>query len=202
LDANWRVVVLLGLNAASYKFALAKTLLGLADRADGRVSLEELAAPFARHLCEHLARVELTFVERGYSVVAFDASAEMVRLARERIAGRAEVLQMRFEDVAWRGELGGIWACASLLHVRSAAFPDVAARLAGALQPGGAWYVSFKLGAGERMAEGRLFVDHTEETLRCALAGVPVEIVEAWTTEDVQPGRRGERWLNAVAQRR
>lgn len=54
LDANWRAVVLFGRNVASYKFALAKTLLGLTDRPDDRVTLEELAAPFARHLCEHL----------------------------------------------------------------------------------------------------------------------------------------------------
>ncbi|HWX49174.1 MAG TPA: hypothetical protein VNZ61_14045 [Roseomonas sp.] len=58
LDANWRAVVLFGLNVASYKFALAKALLGLADRADDRVPLEELASPFARHLCEHLVRVD------------------------------------------------------------------------------------------------------------------------------------------------
>ena len=58
LDANWRAVVLFGRNVASYKFALAKTLLGLADRADDRVPLEELAAPFARHLCEHLKLVD------------------------------------------------------------------------------------------------------------------------------------------------
>ena len=54
LDANWRAVVLFGRNVASYKFALAKTLLGLAHRNDDRVSLEELARPFAQHLCEHL----------------------------------------------------------------------------------------------------------------------------------------------------
>jgi hypothetical protein len=47
LDANWRAVVLFGRNVASYKFALAKTLLGFAERAADRVSLEELARPFA-----------------------------------------------------------------------------------------------------------------------------------------------------------
>jgi hypothetical protein len=58
LDANWRAVVLFGRNVASYKFALAKTLLGLAGRADDRVPLEELAVPFALHLCEHLRLVD------------------------------------------------------------------------------------------------------------------------------------------------
>ena len=58
LDANWRAVVLFGRNVASYKFALAKTLLGMADRADDRVPLDDLAAPFARHLCEHLTKAD------------------------------------------------------------------------------------------------------------------------------------------------
>ena len=55
--------VLFHADSHSYKFALAKALLGMAGRPDNRVPLEELAAPFARHLCEHLAR-GLLFVER------------------------------------------------------------------------------------------------------------------------------------------
>jgi hypothetical protein len=58
LDANWRAVVLFGRNVASYKFALAKALLELANHSDDRLRLEELAPPFARHLCDHLRRVD------------------------------------------------------------------------------------------------------------------------------------------------
>ncbi len=58
LDSNWRAVVLFGRNVASYKFALAKTLLDVADRSDDRVRMEELAAPYARHLCAHLRQVD------------------------------------------------------------------------------------------------------------------------------------------------
>ncbi len=65
LDANWRAVVLFGRNVASYKFALAKTLLGLAGRSDDRVTLEELAAPFARHLCEHLKLIDKQTTSRS-----------------------------------------------------------------------------------------------------------------------------------------
>ncbi len=57
-DTNWRAVVLFGRNVASYKFALAKMLLELAGRANDRMPLLELAAPFARHLCEHLHQVD------------------------------------------------------------------------------------------------------------------------------------------------
>ncbi|MDP2345566.1 MAG: HNH endonuclease domain-containing protein [Deltaproteobacteria bacterium] len=49
-----RGIVLFGRNVASYKFALAKSLLELAAEQQERVSLDDLAVPFARHLCEHL----------------------------------------------------------------------------------------------------------------------------------------------------
>jgi len=65
LDVSWRAVVLFGRNVASYKFALAKTLLGIADRTDDRVLLEDLAASFARSLCEHLARVDKQTTSRS-----------------------------------------------------------------------------------------------------------------------------------------
>jgi hypothetical protein len=65
LDANWRAVVLFGRNVASYKFAMAKTLLELAKRADDRVPLDELAAPFARHLCDHLKLVDKQTTSRS-----------------------------------------------------------------------------------------------------------------------------------------
>jgi hypothetical protein len=58
LDSNWRAVVLFGRNVASYKLALAKTLLTMAARPDDRVSLEDLAVPFAKQICEHLSQVD------------------------------------------------------------------------------------------------------------------------------------------------
>ena len=65
LDSNWRAVVPFGRNVASYKLALAKTLLGMADRPDDRVPLEDLAAPFAGHLCEHLNQVDKQTTSRS-----------------------------------------------------------------------------------------------------------------------------------------
>lgn len=50
----WRSIILFGRNVASYKFALGHTLLEISDRSQDVVSLEDLAVPFARHLCDHL----------------------------------------------------------------------------------------------------------------------------------------------------
>lgn len=148
-----------------------------------------------------VGRDALAFAERGYSGVAFDASSEMVRLATQRTAGRVELMRMGFDDVDWLGEFDGVWACASLLHVPAAHLPRVLRRLGAALRPGGALYMSFKFGAGERAVGGRRFTDHTEKTLRHALGGTCLALAEIWVTGDVRAGRTGERWLNAIATR-
>lgn len=55
LESYWRSIILFGRNVASYKFALAKSLLELAPTGKSEITLEELAIPFSRNLCEHLA---------------------------------------------------------------------------------------------------------------------------------------------------
>ena len=54
LENYWRAVILFGRNVASYKFALAKSLLELSNSDTNFVTLEELSRPFSRHLIEHL----------------------------------------------------------------------------------------------------------------------------------------------------
>lgn len=52
-ESNWRSVILFGRNAASYKFALAQALIDLAKQDKDSVTLDQLADPYTRHLCEH-----------------------------------------------------------------------------------------------------------------------------------------------------
>ncbi len=145
-----------------------------------------------------VGRDALFFAQRGYRVTAFDASAEMVARARRRVGGRADVRQMRFEDVDCIDSFDGIWACASLLHVATADLPGVSRRLLMALRPGGRWYLSFKYGSGERYSRGRRFTDQTEETLKQALNGLDVEVVDSWVSGDIRAGRLDEVWLNTI----
>jgi len=176
----------------------------------GELDLSELYARFLKGM-EPSGRVldvgcgvgrdALAFTKRGHSVVAFDASAAMVRLARGRLAGRAAVLHMRFDQTPWLEEFDGVWACASLLHVPAIELPLVIRRLRAALRPGGVIYMSFKHGTGERVVAGRRFTDQTEKTLDVALAGTGLALAETWETGDVRAGRDGERWLNAIATR-
>lgn len=53
LDTYWRAIVLLGNNVASYKFALAKSLLEMPTETT-LIRMEDLALPFARNISVHL----------------------------------------------------------------------------------------------------------------------------------------------------
>ena len=55
LESYWRSIILFGRNVASYKFALAKSLLEFAPTGKTEIYLEDLAEPFSRNLCEHIA---------------------------------------------------------------------------------------------------------------------------------------------------
>lgn len=54
-DAHyWRAINLFGRNVASYKFALAKSLLSIAKDGVISLTLDDLCEPFSLNLCEHL----------------------------------------------------------------------------------------------------------------------------------------------------
>ena len=92
-------------------------------------------------------RDSLLFKNHGFQVTAFDASEEMVKLASQLLGQR--VLHMSFEDLDLPETDDGIWACASLLHVKRAELRNVIARLSQHLNTGGMLYISFLYGCGE-----------------------------------------------------
>jgi len=139
------------------------------------------------------------FLAKGYRVTAFDASHELVQLAKEHTG--IEVQLRTFTEVKERSCYDGIWACASLLHVPAAELPTALACLWNALKPGGAFYLSFKLGTTERVQDGRHFTDVEEPQLRQWFAHLAdVDRIECWQSIDQRPDRT-EQWLNALVHR-
>ncbi|MTV47713.1 HNH endonuclease [Heliobacillus mobilis] len=64
-ESYWRAIILFGRNSATYKFALAKSLLELAKKEQTFISLDELAFPFSKHLIEHLRHTEKQGTAKG-----------------------------------------------------------------------------------------------------------------------------------------
>ena len=58
LEDYWRAIILFGRNVASYKFALAKSLLELRPESGQLIKLEELARPFSQHVSLHLKHAD------------------------------------------------------------------------------------------------------------------------------------------------
>ena len=139
------------------------------------------------------------FIEKGYSVVAFDASKEMCRLASEFIG--QEVWQIRFDEMSFDDEFDGIWACASLLHVSENEMDSIALKLKDALVGGGTLYASFKYGEGAVEKKERSFTNFTEETLRDLFESAGFQVLETDYSLDVRPGREDEKWVNIICRK-
>ena len=140
------------------------------------------------------------FLGKGFRVEAADGSEELCRLASVYTGIR--VKQMLFQELEETEKYDGIWACASILHLRREELPEVFRKMYRALKPGGILYVSFKYGDFEGERNGRYFTDMTEETAEELLESVPeLKIKERWVTGDVRAGRGAEKWLNMILRR-
>ena len=140
------------------------------------------------------------FLDAGYRVDAVDGSEELCRRASDYTG--IPVKHMLFQELSDREQYDGIWACASILHLKRRELPDVLQRISDALKPGGILYTSFKYGNFEGMREGRYYSDFTEETLTALMEQVPsLLIFEQRISCDVRPGREDERWINILARR-
>ncbi|SBT08882.1 Type III restriction protein res subunit [Candidatus Accumulibacter aalborgensis] len=139
------------------------------------------------------------FLLRKYRVVAFDASPRLAELASHHLGQPVAV--KTFADVNAQEHYDGIWACASLLHLPALEIPPTLQRLWSALKAGGAFYVSFKVGEGEREHTSRHYTDVSEATLRGWLNTLPsLSTLDCWLTEDQRPDRQ-DQWINAIAVR-
>lgn len=125
----------------------------------------------------------------GFAVEATDASAGMVRTARERYG--VEARQATFDDLDAEGRFDGIWANFCLLHAARTAFPGHLARIYRALKPGGVLHLGMKTGTGEaRDKLGRFYTFYTAGELTGHLVAAGFEVTG--TREFESPGMAGD----------
>lgn len=141
------------------------------------------------------------FKDKGFDVIGIDASENLVDIAKRE--SNCEVYCKTFEKIEWQNEFDGIWCCASLLHVAKEDQVAVFSRLCKALKKGGLLYVSFKYGSDEIERNGRWFSDLNEALLSEILSELPqLATKKVWLTCDVRPDREGEKWLNAIIEKK
>ena len=137
------------------------------------------------------------FLEHGCRVVAMDGSLELCKAASEYTG--ITVKHMLFQELNEKERYDGIWACASILHVKSEELPEIIRKMSLATIANGIIYLSFKYGDFEGERNGRYFTDMTEESMAELLVGFPeLRVEKQWITGDVRDGRGDERWLNMI----
>jgi SAM-dependent methyltransferase len=143
----------------------------------------------------------------GLSVRRTDVSPGFVRMLNSAgyVADQLDPLRDDLTDPLRDGApYDGVWANASLLHVRREELPVVLRRLAAVTRPGGALHASLKQGDGEswslhgHVGAPRFFTYWQEESLRAVLDQA------GWQVDEVRYGMsdRGEGWLGVFATRR
>ncbi len=175
-------------------------------------NMEEIRSRFLAHLPAGARVLEFgcgsgrdakAFHDLGYEVTAIDGAEELCRIASD-FAG-IPVKCQDFRDYSpGEGEVyEGIWACASLLHLKKSEMLPVLEQLNAALGPGGILYVSFKYGDFEGERNGRQFTDFTVKSFGEFIKDMPsLQIIEYWETGDVRPGREDEKWANMILEKK
>lgn len=136
------------------------------------------------------------FLEKGYKVDAIDLSEELCKLASEFTGINVQNLSVL--DLDESNKYDGIWACASLLHLKKSELPTAFVNINNAIKSNGVIYVSFKKGTFEGDRNGRYFTDLEIEELEKILLPIKLEIKNSWITSDARPGRENEKWINAI----
>ncbi|MCT4534978.1 class I SAM-dependent methyltransferase [Halodesulfovibrio sp.] len=139
------------------------------------------------------------FLEKGYNVDAFDASANLARLAG-KLTG-LNIRHLRFQDFTPRPIYDGIWGNASLLHVPNAELHDVLVSLKQSLKPGGTFYCSFKYGKQNSTDDaGRKFTNKTCEALDSDLANAGFTARRSITLQhSITPDGIPQDWVAGIA---
>ena len=150
-------------------------------------------------------RDALALEERGVSVHRTDITPAFVTMLRAdgHEAALADPLSDDLADPERDAPYDGVWASASLLHVRREDLPTVLANLAGVTGAGGALHLAVKEGDGARFSVHgnvpgpRHFTFWREPGLRAVLADA------GWDVRAVRRnvGLREETWLDVLAVR-
>ena len=147
-------------------------------------------------------RDSMNFMKLGYEVTAVDGSKELAKKA-SALLGK-EVIASTFEELELKEKFHGIWACASLLHIKREDLKIVLNNLYNNLEDNGVFYMSFKYGEKEYVDDkNRYFNCFTDESIIGFInENTKFNILGLYITED-KLGRVNEvKWLNLICNKK
>ena len=147
-------------------------------------------------------RDSMNFMKLGYEVTAVDGAKELAKKASVLLG--KEVIVSTFEELKLKEKFHGIWACASLLHIKREDLKIVLNNLYNNLDDNGVFYMSFKYGEKEYVDDkNRYFNCFTDESIISFInENTKYNILGLYITED-KLGRVNEvKWVNLICNRK
>ena len=147
-------------------------------------------------------RDSMNFMKLGYEVTAVDGAKELAKKASVLLG--KEVILSTFEELELKEKFHGIWACASLLHIKREDLKTVLNNLYNNLEDNGVFYMSFKYGEKEYVDDkNRYFNCFTDESIISFInENTKYNILGLYITED-KLGRVNEvKWVNLICNRK
>ena len=147
-------------------------------------------------------RDSMNFIKLGYEVTAVDGSKELAKKASVLLG--KEVIVSTFEELELKEKFHGIWACASLLHIKREDLKIVLNNLYNNLEDNGVFYMSFKYGEKEYVDDkNRYFNCFTDESIISFInENTKYNILGLYITED-KLGRVNEvKWVNLICNKK
>ena len=135
------------------------------------------------------------FKSLGYDVEGIDTSVEFVK---NMTCQGFSVMLLSVTEMSFKNTYDGIWACASLLHIKREELEEVILKCINALKNKGILYCSFKYGDKEIEKDNRYFNYINEEIINDIASRNDLNIVDLYQSKDVRTIRNDEKWLNII----
>lgn len=147
-------------------------------------------------------RDSMNFMKLGYEVTSVDGAKKLAKRASVLLG--KEVIVSTFEELELKEKFHGIWACASLLHIKREDLKTVLNNLYNNLDDNGVFYMSFKYGEKEYVDDkNRYFNCFTDESIISFInENTKYNILGLYITED-KLGRVNEvKWVNLICNKK
>lgn len=150
------------------------------------------------------------FTAKGFRVTGVDFSEKLLAIAKVRIP-QATFYKQDFRRLRFpKGSFDGIWACASLLHLKRREVPEVLKKFFQLLKSGGTLFIMVREGDGETdVAEelssylSRHFTYFQQEELKDLVRDAGYEIVEqyVYNEKDRRPDHSDLWWIASFSRK-
>ena len=137
--------------------------------------------------------IDSLYFELNYEVVSIDNAISFVNVGEKKLKG--EVLLLDSRDITYDSYFDGIFASASLLHLKKDELKNVFDSCYKALKPSSTMYVSFKEGNFEGEVGGRYFTYLTSKTFASIIKDTGFYISNIYYSFDKRENNN-DKWMN------